>query len=599
MKKRYLAGICSCVLSAVMLSSPILPASDQFFSMQKLHQVKADTETTRSEDWEYKITDTSENTISIVKYYGNEADLKVPDKIDGKTVTEIDQEAIDQTALHTISLPKTLTYIGDSDFSDAKNLVSIEVRDSEYGKTRYWTDENGVLYEYFQHHTDADQTAYDDYLELLCYPSAKIEKSYTVDDKVTAIGSSAFSNCFYLEKINLGYGVRKLGVASFKNCTSMQSIAIPKSVQKIAYNVAFNCDKLAAYHVDAQNENYCDIDGVLYTKDKSKLVVYPKGKKLIDQIYTVDAACKEIEGMAFDNALGLKEVKLPDGLITIGRCAFLWCEQLEKLQIPETVTTIGERFLEGSNVKELIIPASVKNMGKSYNNGSDGALNQIENLRYLYLSGDVPEDFIENERLKETGYSNGLGASRILTVMINEAYWDNYQAYRESFDKDDGITFEKWDGTTIKPIEKEPANNNGGNSNNSDNSNHGSNNNNSSTMSSTSTSVGSVTQSSTTKNTQPAAVKLLSTKNQKGKKIKVTWKKNTKANGYQVQYSMKKNFKSSVKNITIKKNKTTSTVLKKLKKKKTYYVRVRTYKKLGKKTYYSKWSNIKSVKIKK
>ena len=49
----------------------------------------------------------------------------------------------------------------------------------------------------------------------------------------------------------------------------------------------------------------------------------------------------------------------------------------------------------------------------------------------------------------------------------------------------------------------------------------------------------------------------------------------------------------------IKANKTTSTVLKKLKKKKTYYVRVRTYKKLGKKTYYSKWSNIKSVKIKK
>lgn len=294
--------------------------------------------------------------------------------------------------------------------------------------------------------------------------------------------------------------------------------------------------------------------------------------------------------MAFDDAIGLKEVKLPDGLIRIGRCAFLECEQLEKLQIPETVTTIGERFLEGSNVKELIIPASVKNMGKlktQYNNGSDGALNQIENLRYLYLSGDVPEDFVENERLKETGYSNGLGASRTLTVMINEKYWDNYQAYRESFDKDDGITFEKWDGTTIKPIEKEPANNNGGNNNDS------------STMPSTSTSVGSVTQSSATQKTQPTAVKLLSVKNQKGKKAKAAWKKNTKANGYQVQYSMKKNFKSGIKNIIIKKNKTTSIVLKKLKKKKTYYVRVRTYKKQGKKTYYSKWSNIKSVKIKK
>ena len=546
-----------------MLATPILPVSGSLFSAQRSHEVKADTGTTRSGDWEYKINDTGENTISIVKYYGNETDLKVPDEIDGKTVTEIDQKAIDQTSLHTISLPKTLTYIGDSDFSHAKNLTSIKVRDSEYGKTRFWTDENGVLYGYVDHHTDVDKTTYDEYLELLCYPSAKSEKSYTVDDKVTAIAGNAFSNCFYLEKINLGNGVRKLGVAAFKNCMSIQSITIPKNVQKIGYNVAYFCDKLAAYHVDEQNENYCDIDGVLYTKDKSKLVIYPKAKKLTDQIYTVDPACKEIEGMAFDYAAGLKEIKLPDGLTTIGRYAFLCCEQLEKLQIPETVTTIK------------------------------GALDHITNLRYLYLCGDVPEDFAENERLEETGYSNGFEDQRTLTVMINEAYWDNYQAYRESFDKDDGITFEKWDGKTIKPIpSKEPENSNNSNKKPSDN-------NNSNTKPAASPSVGSVIQTSTTKITQPTAVKLLSVKNQKGKKAQVKWKKNTKASGYQVQYSMKKNFKSGIKNITIKKNKTTSTVLKKLKKKKTYYVRVRTYKKLGNKTYYSKWSNVKKVKIKK
>ena len=563
MKKRHLTGILSCVLSAIMLATPILPVSGSLFSAQKSHEVKADTGTTRSGDWEYKINDTGENTISIVKYYGNETDLKVPDEIDGKTVTEIDQKAIDQTSLHTISLPKTLTYIGDSDFSHAKNLTSIKVRDSEYGKTRFWTDENGVLYGYVDHHTDVDKTTYDEYLELLCYPSAKSEKSYTVDDKVTAIAGNAFSNCFYLEKINLGNGVRKLGVAAFKNCMSIQSITIPKNVQKIGYNVAYFCDKLAAYHVDEQNENYCDIDGVLYTKDKSKLVIYPKAKKLTDQIYTVDPACKEIEGMAFDYAAGLKEIKLPDGLTTIGRYAFLCCEQLEKLQIPETVTTIK------------------------------GALDHITNLRYLYLCGDVPEDFAENERLEETGYSNGFEDQRTLTVMINEAYWDNYQAYRESFDKDDGITFEKWDGKTIKPIpSKEPENSNNSNKKPSDN-------NNSNTKPAASPSVGSVIQTSTTKITQPTAVKLLSVKNQKGKKAQVKWKKNTKASGYQVQYSMKKNFKSGIKNITIKKNKTTSTVLKKLKKKKTYYVRVRAYKKLGNKTYYSKWSSVKKVKIKK
>ena len=85
----------------------------------------------------------------------------------------------------------------------------------------------------------------------------------------------------------------------------------------------------------------------------------------------------------------------------------------------------------------------------------------------------------------------------------------------------------------------------------------------------------------------------------KGKKAKVTWKKNTKAAGYQIQYFMKKNFKSGVKTINIKKNKTTTTTIKKLKKKKTYYVRIRCSQKSGKKTIYSKWSSVKKVTIKK
>ena len=92
---------------------------------------------------------------------------------------------------------------------------------------------------------------------------------------------------------------------------------------------------------------------------------------------------------------------------------------------------------------------------------------------------------------------------------------------------------------------------------------------------------------------------ILKVQNLKGKKAKITWKKNTKAAGYQIQYSMKKNFKSGVKTVNIKKNKTVSATIKKLKKKKTYYVRIRCMKKSGKKTIYSKWSSVKKVKIKK
>ena len=46
---------------------------------------------------------------------------------------------------------------------------------------------------------------------------------------------------------------------------------------------------------------------------------------------------------------------------------------------------------------------------------------------------------------------------------------------------------------------------------------------------------------------------ILKVQNIKGKKVKIRWKKNTKAAGYQIQYSMKKNFKSGVKTVNIKK----------------------------------------------
>ena len=92
---------------------------------------------------------------------------------------------------------------------------------------------------------------------------------------------------------------------------------------------------------------------------------------------------------------------------------------------------------------------------------------------------------------------------------------------------------------------------------------------------------------------------LKSAKNSKGKKLVVKWGKNTAGNGYQIQYSTSKKFAKGNKTKTISKNKTTSYTIKKLKKKKTYYVRIRTYKKVSEKTYYSGWSSVKKATIKK
>ena len=78
------------------------------------------------------------------------------------------------------------------------------------------------------------------------------------------------------------------------------------------------------------------------------------------------------------------------------------------------------------------------------------------------------------------------------------------------------------------------------------------------------------------------------TAGKKSLKIKVA-KKTKEVSGYEIQYSTSKNFKSA-KKVTIKKAKTTSAVIKKLKAKKTYYLRIRTYKTVSGKKYYSAWS---------
>ena len=96
----------------------------------------------------------------------------------------------------------------------------------------------------------------------------------------------------------------------------------------------------------------------------------------------------------------------------------------------------------------------------------------------------------------------------------------------------------------------------------------------------------------------PASTKLSSVKNSASKSMKVAWKKNAAVTGYQVQYSTASNFKGA-KAVTVKKAATTSTTVKKLTKGKKYYVRVRTYKQVGNKNYYSAWSASKNVTIKK
>lgn len=94
-------------------------------------------------------------------------------------------------------------------------------------------------------------------------------------------------------------------------------------------------------------------------------------------------------------------------------------------------------------------------------------------------------------------------------------------------------------------------------------------------------------------------VTISSVKSTKSKQATVNWKKVTDTTGYIVEYSTSKKFtKKTTKKVTIKKAKTLKTTLKKLKSGKKYYIRIRAYKTVGKKTVYGAYRSVKTVKVK-
>ena len=98
---------------------------------------------------------------------------------------------------------------------------------------------------------------------------------------------------------------------------------------------------------------------------------------------------------------------------------------------------------------------------------------------------------------------------------------------------------------------------------------------------------------------KPLGTKISKASNTLKRKVTVKWKKKTSISGYAIQYSTDKKFKAGVKTVNVNGAKKSQKVLSKLKKGKKYYIRIATYKKVGKVKYYSSWSSVKSVKVKK
>ncbi len=164
------------------------------------------------------------------------------------------------------------------------------------------------------------------------------------DKPVVAISQIAFMGNFDVSDISLPSSVKTIGDMAFLSCGFVDSIALPENLETIGDKAFYACDKLKTVYlghkvsginedtyggcsgltkftVSTANPNYCAVDGVLFSKDKTELIRYPSGSSATS--YTVPEGVKKIKGNAFYNAVNLLTVNLPKSLESIEADAFL------------------------------------------------------------------------------------------------------------------------------------------------------------------------------------------------------------------------------------------------------------------------------------
>lgn len=126
---------------------------------------------------------------------------------------------------------------------------------------------------------------------------------------------------------SVSYKVSKICSSAFYGCSYLRSVRIPKTVQLVDYegNTFELCTNLESILVDAENEAYCDVNGVLFTKDMSTLVAYPRGRQ---GKYDIPGVAQIVGDVAFYKCRRLLGVTLPESINEIRVGAFRECDDL-------------------------------------------------------------------------------------------------------------------------------------------------------------------------------------------------------------------------------------------------------------------------------
>lgn len=176
----------------------------------------------------------------------------------------------------------------------------------------------------------------------------------TVVTKADFLESDAFANCSNLSDLDLDEGTGYLEEGAFENCTSLLYVGIPLTLRGMnAPNVFAGCTNLKRFAVSFDHTVYSQVDGILYSKDKSTLLYCPEAHTTY--YYSLADETTIIASQAFRNNQYTGTLVLPDGVTSLNPYAF-YNAALSTIVLGSNVNVMGNKCLaDCPNLAKIII----------------------------------------------------------------------------------------------------------------------------------------------------------------------------------------------------------------------------------------------------
>ena len=301
------------------------------------------------------------------------------------SVTSIGDYAFSEcSSLTSIQIPSSVTNIGSSTFSRCSSLTSIEIPSSvtsiEWGAFSGCSSLTNI-------EISNSTTSIGDYAFSECISLTSI----TIPSSVTSIGRNAFEECSNLTSIEIPNSITSISMFTFSGCSSLTSIEIPNSVTSIGWCAFEECSSLASIEIpnsvtsiEDKAFEYCSsltsieipssvtniggtaFEGTPWLDSKNEGEIYInnvffkyKGTMPNNTNINIKENTVSISSYAFEDCAGLTSIEIPNSVRSIGDRAFSGCNRLKSIEIPNGVTSIGTGAFSRTGLTNIEIPSSV------------------------------------------------------------------------------------------------------------------------------------------------------------------------------------------------------------------------------------------------